>query len=70
MSGLGVRPVHRVKGKPALVRSLRGLIIRAHRYAQHRATTPADQVWAAALIDGLFAVLAAANPRDDTRRAP
>jgi hypothetical protein len=69
MSGLNCRPVSRVKGRPALVRSLRGLLIRVHRYGRCRAATSADQAWAAAVIDALFAALAVADPRSD-RRAP
>ena len=62
MSGLNIRPRARVPGRQVLIRSLRLLLIRVHRYGRGRATTHADQVWAAAVIDGLFAALAVADP--------
>ena len=44
----------RVKGRPALVRRLRGLLVAVHRYARHRAATHADQWWSARTIDALL----------------
>lgn len=63
MRDLDLRPRPRVKGRPALTRSLAGLLIRACRFAQHRATDRADVLWAGRLIDSLTAALAVA--RDD-----
>ncbi|MCC7034017.1 MAG: hypothetical protein IT179_14435 [Acidobacteria bacterium] len=65
MSGIGARPVHRIKGRPALVRRLRGLLLAVHRYGRHRASTDRDRQWAAHLIDHLTATLATADPRED-----
>lgn len=44
---------HRIKGKPALIRSARGLLLRVHRYGRGRAATSADLRWAARAIDAL-----------------
>lgn len=70
MSGITVRPVHRVKGRPALTRRLRGLLLAVHRFARHRATAPADRAWAARLLDVLSHALDIADPgsRTDARR--
>lgn len=53
MRDLLERPKTRVKGKPALTKSLGGLLIRAQRFARCRATTPADCWWAARVIEAL-----------------
>ena len=63
MRDLPERPRHRVQGRQAITRSLGGLLIRAHRYSRCRATLPADQHWAARLIDMLEQAYATA--RDD-----
>ena len=63
MSGVGARPLHRVKGRPALVRRLRGLVVAVHRYGHCRATTDADRLWTARMLDQLLAALQTADPR-------
>lgn len=50
----------RVTGRAAIERSLRSLLIRAHRFGRHRATSPADCRWAAQMIDALTAATFAA----------
>jgi hypothetical protein len=62
MRDLGFRPQTRVKGRPALLRSLRGLLVRAHRYASARATTDTDRLWSARLIDALTLAVQTADP--------
>lgn len=57
MVSVGARPVHRVKGRAALLRRLRGLLIAVHRYGRARATTLDDQRWCARMIDQLTAAL-------------
>lgn len=47
----------RIKGRGALIRSLRGLVIRVGRYAQHRAQPGTEQQWAARLFDALRVTL-------------
>lgn len=64
MTALGARPLHRVKGRPALVRSLRSLLLRVHRFGRARATTADDRVWTARVLDQLLAALAVADPRE------
>lgn len=66
MRDLG-RLLSRVKGKPALVRSLRGLLIRVHRFGRARATSDADRFWTARLIDALEAALEVADPSGHER---
>lgn len=62
MRELDARPVHRVKGRPALLRRLRGLLVAAHRFGRHRATSPAERLWAARLVDGLTATVGVCDP--------
>lgn len=62
----GIRILHRVKGRPAIERSLRATLIRVHRFALARATTPADRMWAARTIAGLETVLEIAGAADST----
>lgn len=58
MRDLDGRRLHsRVTGRAALVRSLRGLLIRGHRFGESRARTRDDLRWAARLVDGLTATL-------------
>jgi hypothetical protein len=57
----------RVKGKPALVKSMRALLIRTHRFANHRARSASDVLWAAAVIDALTATLQAAERHEGER---
>lgn len=47
----------RIKGRPALIRSIRSLLVRVARFGRGRAQTRADQLWAARVIDGLTALL-------------
>ena len=47
----------RVKGRAAILRSLRLLLIRAARFSQYRASTPVDQAWAAVAVDSLTALV-------------
>jgi hypothetical protein len=47
----------RVVGRPALERTRRRLVIRLHRYAEHRATSPADVRWCAHTLDALSVAL-------------
>lgn len=47
----------RIKGRGAIVRSLRGLMIRTQRYSVHRARGPEEQMWAARLTDRLAQAL-------------
>jgi hypothetical protein len=61
----------RIKGKPAIVRSLRGLLLRVHRYGRGRARTPQDVTWAAHTLDALgdaLAVAEGASPHEDRGR--
>ena len=58
---IGARPLHRVKGRPALTRRLRGLLIAVHRFSRARATTDADRRWTARMLDALTAALAVAD---------
>ncbi len=64
MRDCAVRPVHRIKGRPALPRSLAGLLVRVYRFGLHRATTPGDRKWAARVADAVAAALAAAREPD------
>jgi hypothetical protein len=57
----------RVKGRPALVRRLRGLLLAVHRYARHRATSAADRDWSIRVLDGLADVLRQADPHGAPR---
>jgi hypothetical protein len=62
MSGLNVQLIHRVKGRPALVRSLRALLLRVHRYGRHRARTADERRWAAVVLDHLTTTVQVADP--------
>jgi hypothetical protein len=55
----------RVVGRPAIVRSLRGLLLRVHRFGRHRARSRADVMWSARLLDALTDAVATATA-DDT----
>jgi hypothetical protein len=51
-------PFHtRVKGRPALMKRLRALLVAVHRFARARARTPDDVQWAARTIAALSALL-------------
>lgn len=62
MSGINACVVHRVKGRAALTRRLRALLVAVHRFGRARATTPDDLQWTAHLLDTLTAALDAADP--------
>jgi hypothetical protein len=49
MSSIGARPLHCVKGKAALVRRLRGLLVAVARFGRARARTHEDVLWCALL---------------------
>lgn len=76
MPEIGARPLHRVKGRPVLVRRLRGLLVAAHRFARARATSADDRLWAARCIDVLTDAVARVDPGSvsvtgpDTPRGP
>ena len=70
MSGIGARPITRIKGRPALVRRLRALLVACHRFGRCRAVTADDQRWAALVLDGLTATLATADPEGAPRPDP
>src|SRR4029453_3074375 len=55
----------RIKGRPALVKRLRGLLIAVHRFGRVRARTSDDIQWTAALLDALYGALSKA---EDTGR--
>jgi hypothetical protein len=40
----------RIQGQTAIRKSLQLLLVRTHRYAKHRATTPEQRIWAAAIL--------------------
>jgi hypothetical protein len=65
MSGLNCRPVSRVKGRPALVRRLRALLLAVARCAKHRARTHDELVWSARVLDALTVTLDTADPTTD-----
>ena len=52
--------VSRVKGRPALERRMRSLLLAVGRFANYRAFTSRDRRWAAAVVDRLQPLL-----RDD-----
>lgn len=56
--------VTRVKGRPVLVRRVRGLLVAVRRFAEHRAATPAETRWAARTYDALAGALTVAEARD------
>lgn len=67
MSELGTAPEPqmrsglRVKGRPAIIRSLRSLQIRVARFARYRVTTADDARWAARVGDAIAATVKAAT---------
>ena len=54
----------RVKGRPALVRRLRALLVAVHRFGRCRATTAADRQWTARALDALTVALTVATSED------
>jgi hypothetical protein len=57
MRGERIEIRHRVKGRPALIRATRGLLLRVHRYGRGRARTPDEIRWTARALDALDVVL-------------
>jgi hypothetical protein len=56
------RPVaSRIKGKAALMKRARGLLLAVHRYGRGRARDVEDIRWAAVFLDGLTSTLSAAE---------
>lgn len=53
----------RIKGRASLVRRLRALLVASHRFGRHRAVTRDEVQFAAQLVDGLGATLAAVESR-------
>jgi hypothetical protein len=51
------RVASRIKGRASLEKALRRLVIRAHRYGQHRASTDGDRACVGRVIDVLTAAL-------------
>jgi hypothetical protein len=58
----------RIRGRAALLRRLHGLARAAWRFGQHRARTPDEQHFAAVLLDGLTATLAAVSALNERPR--
>jgi hypothetical protein len=56
------RTLSRVRGRAALERRLRGLLVSVHRFGRARATTASERQWAAHTIDGLHALLDPGEP--------
>jgi hypothetical protein len=65
MRDLDVPIHHRVKGRPVLIRRLGGLLVAVCRFARCRATSRADQRWAARMIDALTEAHATARQPDE-----
>jgi hypothetical protein len=53
----GRRLVSRVKGRAALEKRLRALLVSVHRFGRCRAATEADRQWTARAIDRLMDVI-------------
>jgi hypothetical protein len=52
------RPIaSRIRGRDSIIRSLRLLLIRVHRFGNRRARLAEDLAWAARMIDALTGVL-------------
>ena len=64
----GRRMVTSVRGRPALEKRLRAVLVAVHRFGRCRAATDADRRWTARTLDGLTAVLAADRTRTSSRR--
>jgi hypothetical protein len=64
MRGVRVEVLHRVKGRPVLVRSARSLQIRVLRFGRARARTPAEIRWTARVLDALDLVVRAMEQPD------
>jgi hypothetical protein len=60
----------RLRGRPAIVKSIRSLLIRVSRFGRGRAITPADVAWACRVADGLAGVLRAAGASSDGHPDP
>jgi hypothetical protein len=57
----GIATASRIRGKDGIVKSLRRLLIRAHRYGTRRARTASDVMWSAKMIDSLTSALETPN---------
>lgn len=57
MRDLDSRFVSRMRGRAALEQRLVRLLMQVHQFGRHLATTAADPVWTACVIDGLQAAL-------------
>jgi hypothetical protein len=55
-------PLSRCTGRAGIERSIRGLLLRVHRFSRARVVTVSDRDWAARTIAGLESVL-----KDDRR---
>lgn len=58
----GRRMLTRVKGRPALERRARSLLIAVHRFARARRVSRADLDWCARAIEGLSALVSPSLP--------
>jgi hypothetical protein len=56
----------RVKGRQAIERSMRALIIRVHRFGTRRTHSAADRLWSARAIDTLTDLLDTGRPTPST----
>lgn len=70
MRDLDVRLQSRIKGRPALERRLRGLLIAVHRFARGRAQSHDDLHWCARTADGLSALLRGGESQANLSRNP
>lgn len=66
MRGERIKVLHRVKGRPVLIRSARSLVLRVHRYGLARARTPAEIRWTARALDALDIALRVMEQPDET----
>jgi hypothetical protein len=51
----------RIRGKDSIVKALRRLLLRTHRFGRGRARSAADIRWCALVLDGLTSTLSAAE---------
>jgi hypothetical protein len=57
MAEKGTPTASRIRGRDSIVRSLRLLLIRVHRFGNRRARGAEDVAWAARMIDALTGAL-------------
>jgi hypothetical protein len=67
---LSLRTPSRIKGRPALVRRLRGLVVAVNRFGRHRARSREDVWWSARTIDALSIALEVANTPNGGASSP